>query len=105
VPDYFMQLELLYACLAVFLIQFEGWGDMLWWFPHRFQAKGIPSRLPDFTKRAVPAETELLPREQLATSSLQLKLVLLNHALHVEGFKLDAMGAFVAAIQTSRSKG
>jgi len=34
VPDYkYMGPELLFACLAVFLIQFEGWGDMLWWYP------------------------------------------------------------------------
>jgi hypothetical protein len=99
VPDYFMQLELLYACLAVFLIQFEGWGDMLWWYPHRFQTKGLPSWLPDFTKRVVPAETELLPRDHLATSTLQLKLAVLNHALHVEGYKLDAIEAFTPIIK------
>jgi hypothetical protein len=98
VPDYFMQLELLYACLAVFLIQFEGWGDMLWWYPHRFQAKGLPSWLPDFTKRVVPAETELLPRDHLTLSTLQLKLVL-NHALHVEGYKLDTIEAFTPIIK------
>ena len=94
VPDYFMRLELLYACLAVFLIQFEGWGDMLWWYPYRFQAKGLPSWLPDFTKRVVPVVTELLPRDHLATSTLQLKLVVLNHALLVEGFQLDKVEAF-----------
>jgi hypothetical protein len=94
VPDYLMKLELLYACLAVFLIQFEGWEDMLWWYPRRFPAKGLPSWLPDFTKRVVPAETELLPRDHLATSALQLKLVVLNHALHVEGYSLDTIEAF-----------
>jgi hypothetical protein len=99
VPDYFMRLELLYACLAVFLIQFEGWGDMLWWYPHRFQARGLPSWLPDFTKRVVPAETELLPRDHLSTSTLQLKLVVLNHALHVEGYKLDTIEAFTPIIK------
>ncbi len=93
VPDYFMRLELLYACLSVFLMQFEGWGDMLWWYPHRFQAGGLPSWLPDFTKRVVPAETELLPRDHLATRTLRLKLVVLNHALHAEGYKLDAIEA------------
>src|SRR4051794_21801542 len=92
---------LLYACLAVFLIQFEGWGDMLWWYPHRFQAKGLPSWLPDFTKHVVPAVTELLPRDHLATSTLpvQLKLVVLNHALHVEGYKLDTIEAFTPIIK------
>ncbi|KAF1957210.1 HET-domain-containing protein [Byssothecium circinans] len=99
VPDYSMRLELLYACLAVFLIQFEGWGDMLWWYPHRFQAKGLPSWLPDFTKRVVPAVTELLPRDHLATSTLHLKLVVLNHALHVEGYKLDRIEAFTLMIK------
>jgi hypothetical protein len=89
-----MRLELLYACLAVFLIQFEGWGDMLWWYPHRFQARGLPSWLPDFTKRVVPAGTELLPRDHLATSTLQLKLIVLKHALYVEGYKLDTIAAF-----------
>jgi hypothetical protein len=98
VPDYFMRLELLYACLAVFLIQFEGWGDMLWWYPYRFQAKGLPSWLPDFTKRVVPALTELLPRDHLATSTLQLKLVVLNHTLYVEGYKLDTIEAFTPMI-------
>ncbi|KAE9380825.1 hypothetical protein N431DRAFT_449575 [Stipitochalara longipes BDJ] len=99
VPDYFLRLELLYACLAVFLIQFEGWGDMLWWYPHRFQAKGLPSWLPDFTKRVVPAVTELLPRDHLATSTLQLKLVVLNHTLHVEGYKLDTIESFIQIIK------
>lgn len=89
-----MRLELLYACLAVFLIQFEGWGDMLWWYPHRFQAKGLPSWLPDFTKRVVPAVTEVLPRDHLAESTLQLNLIVLNHALHAEGYKLDTIDAF-----------
>ena len=88
VPDYFMKLELIYACLAVFLIQFEGWGDIFWWYPHRFQAKRLPSWLPDFTKRVVPATTELLPRDNLATSTPQLKLVVLSHVLHVEGTSL-----------------
>jgi hypothetical protein len=94
VPDYFMQLELLYACLAVFLIQFEGWGDMLWWYPHRFQGNGLPSWLPDFTKRVVPAVTEILPGDHLSESHVQLKLAVLNHALHVEGYRLDNVEAF-----------
>lgn len=91
VPDYFMRLELLYACLAVFLIQCEGWGDMLWWYPYRFQGDKLPSWLPDFTRRVAPVETELLPRDHLASSTLQLKLVVLNHTLHVEGYQLDTI--------------
>ena len=46
----------------------------------------------------VPAVTELLPRDHLATSTLQLKLVVLNHALHVQGYKLDTIEAFTPII-------
>ncbi|KAK1750491.1 heterokaryon incompatibility protein-domain-containing protein [Echria macrotheca] len=100
VPDYTMRLELLYACLAVFLIQFEGWGDMLWWYPHRFDDEAateflLPSWLPDFTKRAAPPATELLPRDHLGVAGRapQLRLIILDHALHAEGRRLDTVDA------------
>ncbi|KAF2096238.1 HET-domain-containing protein [Rhizodiscina lignyota] len=93
VPDYFMQSELLFACLAVFLIQFEGWGDMLWWYPFRYAPddRRLPSWLPDFTRRVEPVETDLIPRNHLASRKNKPKLVVLNHTLHAEGYKLDSI--------------
>lgn len=41
----------------------------------------------------VPAETELLPQYHLA-KSLELKMVVLNHTLHVEGYKLDVIQGY-----------
>ena len=93
VPDYFMSQELLFACLAVFLIQFEGWGDVLWYYPFRYEGeeKKLPSWLPDFTQRVVPAELDIVPRDHLTSRKSQPKLVILNHALHAEGYKLDTI--------------
>ena len=69
VPDYFMSPELLFACLAVFLIQFEAWGDLLWWYPFRFadDEHRLPTWLPDFTRRVVPAASDLQPPDHLAS--------------------------------------
>ena len=63
VPDYYMQSEVLFACLAVFLIQFECWGDVLWWYPSRYAAGKdlFPSWLPNFTQRIVPHELDVQP--------------------------------------------
>jgi hypothetical protein len=92
VPDYNMHKELLFACLAVFLIQFECWGDVLWWYPSRFAA-GLgeyPSWLPDFSKRIVPHELDTTPLD-LGEEELEPKLLVLNHRLHAEGYVLDKM--------------
>lgn len=90
-PDYQMRTELLFACLAVFLIQFECWGDVLWWYPSRYAAgKGLfPSWLPNFTQRIVPHELDVQPLDQAAVEKPEPKLVVLNYCLHAEGYKLD----------------
>jgi hypothetical protein len=41
VPDYFMRVGRLFACLTVFLIQFEACGDLLWWYPFRYDEKRV----------------------------------------------------------------
>ncbi|KAM6523092.1 hypothetical protein FSOLCH5_003711 [Fusarium solani] len=95
VPDYFMAPELLFACLAVFLIQFEGWGDLLWWYPFRHTGEEqLPSWLPDFTRRAAPAASDFQPQDRLMSRN-QPKLVVLNHALHAEGYRLDTVGGHI----------
>ncbi|KAH7084157.1 heterokaryon incompatibility protein-domain-containing protein [Paraphoma chrysanthemicola] len=90
VPDYGMRKELLFACLAVFLVQFECWGDALWWYPHRFAAgRGqYPSWLPDFTKRIVPHDLDAVPLV-MQEKDLKPKLLVLNHRLNAEGYVLD----------------
>jgi len=91
VPDYQMRTELLFACLAIFLIQFEAWGDVLWWYPSRYAAgKGVfPSWLPNFTQRIVPHELDVQPLDQAAVEKPEPKLVVLNHRLHAQGYNLD----------------
>jgi hypothetical protein len=91
VPDYQMRTELLFACLAVFLIQFECWADVLWWYPTRYAAgQGIfPSWLPDFTQRIVPHELDVQPLDRAAVENPEPKLAVLSHRLHAEGYKLD----------------
>ncbi|KAH7071872.1 heterokaryon incompatibility protein-domain-containing protein [Paraphoma chrysanthemicola] len=90
VPDYGMRKELLFACLAVFLVQFECWGDALWWYPHRFAAgRGqYPSWLPDFTKRIVPHDLDAVPLV-MQEKDMKPKLRVLNHRLNAEGYVLD----------------
>jgi hypothetical protein len=91
VPDYQMRAELLFACLAVFLVQFECWGDVLWWYPSRYAAgKGLfPSWLPNFTQHIVLHELDVQPLDQAAVEKPEPKLVVLNHRLHAEGYNLD----------------
>ncbi|KIW08032.1 uncharacterized protein PV09_00976 [Verruconis gallopava] len=91
VPDYRMPVQLLYACLAVFLIQFEGWADVLWWYPHGFADENLPSWLPDFRKRVIPDELEILPRDSVLTETHHLKLLVLDHAIHAEGYFVDTV--------------
>jgi hypothetical protein len=95
VPDYQMRTELLFACLAVFLIQFECWGDVLWWYPSRYAAgRGLfPSWLPNFTHHIIPHELDVQPLDQAAVEILEPKLVVLNHRLHGEGYILDKVFA------------
>lgn len=104
-PDYLMGVELLFACLAVFLIQFEAWSDVLWWYPHRFKDTGreqLPSWLPDFTRRIKPTESELLPRDHMKSRRNEPKLVVLNHVLHADGYILDKL---VAHMHLDKSDG
>jgi hypothetical protein len=89
-PDCQMRTELLFACLAVFLIQFESWGDVLWWYPTRFQPRkrDYPSWLPDFTERVWLHELDVQPWDK--DKKLQApKLVVPNHRLHAVGYVLD----------------
>jgi hypothetical protein len=104
-PDYLMGVELLFACLAVFLIQFEAWSDVLWWYPDRFKDIGreqLPSWLPDFTRRIKPTESELLPRDHMKSRRNEPRLVVLNHALHADGYILDKL---VAHMHLDKSDG
>lgn len=90
VPDYHMSTELLFACLTVFLIQFEAWGDVLWWYPTRYAGRNdLPSWLPDFTKRNVPHELDVQLLDQALNAKPAQKLVVHNHRLHAEGYILD----------------
>ncbi|KAK5124762.1 hypothetical protein LTR85_001475 [Meristemomyces frigidus] len=95
VPDYGMRTELLFAILAVFLIQFQCWGDVLWWYPSRYAAgTGLfPSWLPDFTKHIAPHELDVQPHDDVAEESQEPKLVVLNHRLHADGYVLDRVYA------------
>lgn len=90
VPDYQMRTELLFACLAVFLIQFECWGDVLWWYPPRYPiGTGLPSWLPDFTHHNVPHELDVQPLDQALEETPEPRLIVLNHRLYAEGYVLD----------------
>ena len=91
VPDYQMRPEMLFACLAVFLVQFEDWGDVLWWYPSRYEAgRGtMPSWLPNFTKRVVHHELDVQPLDPACGEIFEHKLVVLNHQLHAHGYVLD----------------
>lgn len=94
VPDYQISTELLFACLAVFLIQFECWGDVLWWYPTRYAAReDVSSWLPNFTQRNVPHEHDVQPLDQAVVGKPEPKLLVLNHRLHAEGYKLDKVYA------------
>jgi hypothetical protein len=90
VPDYRMPTETLFAILAIFLIQFECWGDVLWWYPTRHATgKHLLSWLPDFTKCIVPHEYDVQPLDQIGTAKSEPKLIVINHRLHAEGYVLD----------------
>jgi hypothetical protein len=95
VPDYSMRAELLFACLAVYLIQFESWGDALWWYPARFTSKladeKLPSWLADFSRRITPTVYEPVPHDPSADTQEDPKLVVLSHRLRAEGYKLDVL--------------
>ncbi|KAF5710299.1 hypothetical protein FMUND_9585 [Fusarium mundagurra] len=93
VPDYFMRPELLFACLAVFLIQFECWVDVLWWYPYRYASveDHLPTWLPDFSRRADLSHLEPVPRELEVDETPCPKMIILNHRLHGEGYVLDTM--------------
>ncbi|KAF9777081.1 hypothetical protein IL306_004649 [Fusarium sp. DS 682] len=92
VPDYFMRPELLFACLAVFLIQFECWGDVLWWYPYRYASgEDLPTWLPDFSRRTDLSHLEPVPRELEVEETPCPKMIVLNHCLHAEGYVLDTM--------------
>jgi hypothetical protein len=95
VPDYQMRPELLFACLAVFLIQFESRGDALWWNPSRFPPgqNQFPSWLPNFTQRVVPHNLDVQPLDDSVMEKPEPKLVVLNHLLHAEGYVLDQVYA------------
>jgi hypothetical protein len=51
----------------------------------------LPSWLPDFTRRVVPDRLEFKPQDHLESRRNEPKLVILNHALHAEGFELDTV--------------
>ena len=90
VPDYQISTELLFAVLAVFLVQFEGWGDVLWWYPTRYAARSdCPSWMPNFLKRNMPHELDVQPLDQNTMEKPEPKLVVLNHRLHADGYYLD----------------
>lgn len=96
VPDYFMSEAVLFSLLTVFLIQYEGWADLLWWYPYRFKdtefpLTKLPSWLPDFTKRVNLGEGEILPQDELVVGDVQPKLMVVDHALHAEGYRLDSI--------------
>ncbi|KAH7361333.1 heterokaryon incompatibility protein-domain-containing protein [Pyrenochaeta sp. MPI-SDFR-AT-0127] len=95
VPDYRMRTELLFACLSIFLIQFECWGDVLWHYPSRYAPESglFPSWLPNFTQHIVPHEFDVQPLDQPAGEKLEPKLVILNHRLHADGYVLDTVYA------------
>ena len=95
VPDYQMRTELLFTTLAVFLIQFECWGDVLWCYPARFNAGRdyFPSWLPDFTQHVVPHELDVQPLEQAILEKPEPKLAVLDHCLHADGYLLDKVYA------------
>lgn len=106
-PDYLISVELLFACLVVFLIQFEAWSDVLWWYPHRFKdtrREQLPSWLPDFTRRIKPTESELLPRDHMKSRRNEPKLVVLNHVLHADGYILDKLVAHMHLDKSDRYK-
>ena len=106
VPDYQMRTELLFVCLAIFLIQFECWGDVLWWYPSRYAAeKGLfPSWLPNFTQHIVPHELDVQPLDQAAVENPEPKLVVLNHRLYAEGYNLDKVYAHRHLDKSDRQK-
>ncbi|KAK3649680.1 hypothetical protein LTR56_006640 [Elasticomyces elasticus] len=91
VPDYFMPTEVLFACLAVFLIQFECWGDVLWWYPRHYLAGGalIPSWLPDFTRHIVLHQLDVRPLDWDTEEELAPRMVVLDHKLIAEGYIVD----------------
>lgn len=93
VPDYFMRPELLFACLAVFLIQFECWADVLWWYPYRYASveDHLPTWLPDFSRRADLDHLEPVPMKLKVDETPYPKMMILNHRLHAEGYVLDTM--------------
>ncbi|KAH8700055.1 heterokaryon incompatibility protein-domain-containing protein [Phaeosphaeriaceae sp. PMI808] len=95
VPDYHIGTELLFASLAIFLIQFECWGDVLWWYPSRY-ATGqgrFPSWLPDFTKHIITHELDIQPLDQVSVEGLEPKLAVRNHRLQARGYVLDKIYA------------
>ncbi|EXK40791.1 hypothetical protein FOXG_20362 [Fusarium oxysporum f. sp. lycopersici 4287] len=93
VPDYFMRPELLFACLAVFLIQYECWADVLWWYPYRYASveDHLPTWLPDFSRRADLSYLEPVPMKLQVDETPYPKMIILNHRLHAEGYVLDTM--------------
>ncbi|KAF9767964.1 hypothetical protein IL306_014796, partial [Fusarium sp. DS 682] len=93
VPDYFMRPELLFACLAVFLIQFECWADVLWWYPYRYASveDHLPTWLPDFSRPADLSHLEPVPMKLQVDETPDPKMIILNHRLHAEGYVLDTM--------------
>ncbi|KAH7115363.1 heterokaryon incompatibility protein-domain-containing protein [Dactylonectria estremocensis] len=75
--------------------EFEGWGDLLWWYPfHHTGEEHLPSWLPDFTRRVALAASDFQPLDY-PMSRNQPRLVVLNHALHAKGYRLDTIDGHI----------
>lgn len=94
VPDYRMSPEVLFACLAVYLVAVEGWADLLWWYPTRYRARDdSASWWPDFSLRCMPHELDVKPLVLDLAEEPHLNWTVENHLLHAEGYVLDRVYA------------
>ena len=94
VPDYRMSTEMLFAGLAVYLVVWEGWTDLLYWYPRRFRARdSIASWWPDFTKRNLPDKLDVKPLDGDIAKEPRFHWAVQNHLLHANGYVLDKVYA------------
>ena len=61
---------------------------MLFWYPYRYSEKRYPFWVPDFQRRAVPAESEKLPPDYRESDP---KLTIVNHAICAQGYRMSSI--------------